>query len=255
MTRAVGGGRGALERRTLYATRSTAREQTPCLLETHAEIGPDQAIEPGGAFESFRTFVLIDDSTERERRGLALRRMYRTIAPWSQENPILMHVRSADPGDGEARRGPGRGRRVRDGDPDFRERLRHRERGPAYLAEISELVAYARAKGIELGGYSLVASRDRGGGRRDQPEDGQAGRGGLRRLSLSRQPLGQGLLPQAPAVLSRRTASSLEHDGSYPGDVCASTAHPGHRGLDDSQWTQWQTIREFYRWCRAEAST
>jgi hypothetical protein len=45
--------------------------------------------------------------------------------------------------------------------------------------------------------------------------------------------------------------SVLEHDGSYPGDTCASTAHPGHRGLEDSQWTQWKTISTFYEWCRA----
>ena len=44
----------------------------------------------------------------------------------------------------------------------------------------------------------------------------------------------------------------LEHDGSYPGHICASTTHPGHRGTDDSQWTQWRTITDFYKWCRAE---
>jgi hypothetical protein len=43
----------------------------------------------------------------------------------------------------------------------------------------------------------------------------------------------------------------LENDGSYPGDVCASTRHPGHRDLLDSQWTQWTKIVQFYRWCRA----
>ena len=30
---------------------------------------------------------------------------------------------------------------------------------PAYLAQIKQLVDYAHAKGIELGGYSLLASR------------------------------------------------------------------------------------------------
>ena len=44
----------------------------------------------------------------------------------------------------------------------------------------------------------------------------------------------------------------LEHDGSYPGDVCASEQHPGHHGLLDSRWTQWRTIADFYRWCRGE---
>ena len=42
----------------------------------------------------------------------------------------------------------------------------------------------------------------------------------------------------------------LEHDGSYPGDVCASQSHSGHRGLADSQWTQWKVIADFYGWCR-----
>jgi hypothetical protein len=43
----------------------------------------------------------------------------------------------------------------------------------------------------------------------------------------------------------------LEHDGSYPGDTCAAHDHPGHRGLEDSQWAQHQAIAEFYQWCRA----
>lgn len=42
----------------------------------------------------------------------------------------------------------------------------------------------------------------------------------------------------------------LEHDGSYPGDACRSTLHPGHRGYEDSQWTQWRTITDYYKWCR-----
>ena len=32
--------------------------------------------------------------------------------------------------------------------------------------------------------------------------------------------------------------------------MCASTAHPGHRDLSDSQWTQWRAVTDFYRWCR-----
>jgi hypothetical protein len=43
----------------------------------------------------------------------------------------------------------------------------------------------------------------------------------------------------------------LEHDGSYPGDLCAATNHPGHRGQADSQWVQWQAITGLYQWCRA----
>jgi len=43
---------------------------------------------------------------------------------------------------------------------------------------------------------------------------------------------------------------NFEHDGSYPGDVCMATNHPGHEGLADSQWKQFKTITDFYKWCR-----
>lgn len=42
----------------------------------------------------------------------------------------------------------------------------------------------------------------------------------------------------------------FEHDGSYPGDVCASTSHPHHKGLQDSQWNQFHKITELYHWMR-----
>jgi len=80
-----------------YRTQVNYLRKTPLMLETRPPIGPDEIIEPGEIFESFRVFELIFDSTERERKGLALRRMYRTIAPWATENPIIMHVRHANP--------------------------------------------------------------------------------------------------------------------------------------------------------------
>ena len=39
-----------------------------------------------------------------------------------------------------------------------------------------------------------------------------------------------------------------ENDGPYPGDVCASTKHPGHKGLEDSQWRQMELQKELYHW-------
>ena len=41
----------------------------------------------------------------------------------------------------------------------------------------------------------------------------------------------------------------LENDGPYPGDVCASVTHPGHKGLDDSQWEQLAVQKGLYHWC------
>jgi hypothetical protein len=37
-----------------------------------------------------------------------------------------------------------------------------------------------------------------------------------------------------------------------PGDLCASTTHPGHAGLDDSQWKQMEIQKELYRWLNAK---
>ncbi len=39
-----------------------------------------------------------------------------------------------------------------------------------------------------------------------------------------------------------------ENDGPYPGDVCASKVHPGHRDLEDSQWKQMAIQKDLYRW-------
>lgn len=237
----------------LYATQVNYARQTPCLLETHPTLGPDQEVPPGGSFESFRTFVLLHDSTERERRGLALRRMYRTLAPWSQENPVLMHVRSAEPSavrlavDQAADAGFelviltfGSGFDIENEDP-------------AYVSGIRDLVEYARGKGVALGGYSLLASRTIS--EADDVVNPKTGRpGGFATFGSSPclgSRWGQDYFRKLRRFFEATGASVLEHDGSYPGDACASTSHPGHRGLEDSQWAQWTTIRDFYRWCRA----
>ncbi len=45
---------------------------------------------------------------------------------------------------------------------------------------------------------------------------------------------------------------TFTHDGNYPGDMCASTSHPGHKGLGDSQYKQWKIISDFYKWCKSQ---
>jgi hypothetical protein len=229
-----------------YTTQVNYNLKTPALLRCYPPLGPDAVIAPGGAFETFRIFELVHDSTDRERRGLAQRRMYRALAPWSQENPILMHVRSA---------APDAVRLAIDQCADvgfemvimtFGSGFDIERQDPAYLAQIKALVDYGRSKGVALGGYSLLASRT------ISPEDDV----------VNPKPI----FGHSPCLGSRWGAEYfrklrhfiettglgvLEHDGSYPGDTCASATHPGHRGLQDSQWTQWKTIADFYAWCRA----
>ena len=80
-----------------YKTQVNYARKTPCLLEVSPPLGPAVTIAPGGTLRSFKSHLLVFDSTDRERQGLATRALLRTLAPWLTENPIQMHVRSADP--------------------------------------------------------------------------------------------------------------------------------------------------------------
>ncbi len=66
----------------LYQSQVHYARQTPCLLECGPKVGPGVKLAPGEQLDSPRTFELLHDSTDRERRGLAQRRLYRTITPW-----------------------------------------------------------------------------------------------------------------------------------------------------------------------------
>lgn len=234
-----------------YTTQVSASSTTPCLLESRPPIGPGISIEPGGTFESFRTFELLHDSTDRERKGLAVRQMYRRIAPWVTENPIMMHVRSSKP---EAIR------LAIDQCAEvgfemviisFWSGFNMENEDPAYLATFKELTDYAHAKGIELGAYSLLASRSVGPTNDIvDPKTGKAG-GTFGVSPCIESHWGKDYFRKLYAFFEKTGMDLLEHDGSYPGDVCGSTNHPGHKTLADSQWTQWITIRDYYRWCRA----
>jgi hypothetical protein len=234
-----------------YSSQVNYRRQTPVMLEVRPPLGPDIDIEPGGTFESFRTFELIYDSTQRERKGLSLRRMYRTIAPWSTENPIIMHVRRADP------------KSVRlaidqCAEVDFEMVIMTFGSGfnmenvkPDYIAQMKELVDYAHSRNIELGGYSLLASR-RISDEHDaiNPETGKPGGAIFGNSPCLCSGWGYDYFENITTFIAQTGLDLLEHYGSYPGDVCASTSHPGHSGLNDSQWKQWTKIGDFYKWCR-----
>ncbi|HEY6226921.1 MAG TPA: alpha-galactosidase [Verrucomicrobiae bacterium] len=234
-----------------YRTQVSSSSTTPNMLESRPPIGPGAVIEPGKTFESFHTFELIHDSTDRERKGLAIRQMYRHIAPWVTENPIMMHVRSADP------------KAVRLAIDQcaevgfemviisFWSGFDMENEDPAYLAQYKELADYAHSKGVELGAYSLLASRSINPNEDViDPTTGKPG-GNFGSSPCIGSKWGQNYFRKLYAFYEKTGMDLLEHDGSYPGDVCASTNHPGHHGLADSQWTQWTTITDFYKWCRA----
>jgi len=227
--------------------------EKPALLECAPPLGPAIPLEPGTSWSSFRVFELLQDSSEQERRHLARRRMLRTIAPWSQENPIFMHARYAKP---EVVRSLV-DQCVETGFEmiilSFGSGFNIEDDSPGNLTAMKELAAYAQSKGIALGGYSLLASR--GGKPEDQVIDVTTNRPGGAHFGPSpclASPWGIDYFRKLRAFFAATGMNVFENDGSYPGDCCASTTHPGHRGYDDSQWRQWEIIRDFYRWCRGQ---
>ena len=81
-----------------YLTQTDYLYQMPLLMTSHYPLGPGISLQPGETFKSFRTFEILHDSDDRDRKGLARLRMFRTVAPQITENPIYMHVRSGKTG-------------------------------------------------------------------------------------------------------------------------------------------------------------
>ena len=229
-----------------YTSQVNYELQTPCLLQTRPPLGPDQDIAPGASFATFRAFELAQDSTERERKSLARRRMYRTIAPWTAENPILMHVRSADPQAVEFAVDQCAAVGFEMMILSFGSGFNFESRDTNYQARIKELVDYAKSKGVVLGGYSLCSSRGAG-----TPADNVVGTPTFGVAPCLGSQWGHDYLAQLKSMMQNTGLSVLEHDGSYPGDTCAATNHPYHHGQADSQWVQWRAITDLYKWCCA----
>ncbi len=233
-----------------YTTQVNYLLKTPTVLVCEPKHGVGQEISPGEPFESMRLWELFYDSSDRERRGLAQRRMYRTIAPWTQENPIIMHVRSAD--DPSVKKAIDQSAEV--GFEmvimTFGSGFNVEDTTQANIQRMKALRDYAHSKDIALGGYSLLASRSIDADNDVIMPPGMKPTFGHSPCLLSE--WGDRYFQTLYDFYEETGMDILEHDGSYPGDVCTSHNHPGHRGFEDSQWKQFVRIRDFYRWCRSK---
>ena len=223
---------------------------TPCLLEVYPANGIGIELQPGETFKSIRTNELLLDSYDRERNGLAQRKMYRTIAPWTTENPIFMHLVSSDPQkvktciDQCAQTGY-EGLIL-----SFGSGLNMEDTSAVNVASFKQMADYAHQKGILIGGYSLFSSRRISD--QDDVIDPKTGKPDLNAMFGHAPCLGStwGLayLADIKYFIWHTGFDIFENDGPYPGDVCASTTHPGHKSLQDSQWRQMELQKELYRW-------
>ncbi len=233
-----------------YHSQVNYEKKTPCLLEVGPDLGPAWVVGPGQGFESFWAFVLPYDSTERERQGLSLRRMYRTLTPWATENPLMMHVRYAD----ERTVTNALRQCVEVGFEmvilTFGSGFDLENERPETLAQAQRYAAMARDLGLEIGSYSLLASRHVGGGHDVVMPPGQKPAFGHSPCLASA--WGTNYFRRLYQFHRESGFTLLEHDGSYPGDCCQAEHHPLHRGLGDSRWAQWTLLADFYGWCRAQ---
>lgn len=229
----------------LYSSQVNWARKTPCLLCVEPTYGPAQTVAPGQSFESFRVFELCQDTEERERRGMALRRMYRTVAPWVTENPITHHLLSHDPV------------RVREAIDEavsagfeaiilsFGSGFDMENQDPAFLKKWKDVADYADSVGIELGSYSLFSSRGVGKEHMIVSPEGQSPTHGQCPAVTSA--WGQGWLRRIRGFYDATGFDQFENDGPYPGDLDTTSRPPLQKGLEDSRWTQWRHTSALYR--------
>jgi len=234
-----------------YTSQVNYNYQTPCLLEVYPEKATGIALGKGQVFNSVRTYELLMDSYDRERRGLAIRKMYSTIAPWTTENPIFMHLVSRNDDDVKKAIDQCAVTGYEALILSFGSHCNMEDSSAVNIQRWKTLSDYAHSKHILIGGYSLFSSR------RISDEDDVID-------PVTKKPDAAAFFGHAPCLGSKWGLAYLdklkyfiskigfdifENDGPYPGDVCASTAHPGHKNLDDSQWQQMELQKGLYHWC------
>ena len=237
-----------------YTSQVNYNYETPCLLEIYPEKVTGVDLAPDESFNSVRTHELLMDNYDRERRGLAIRKMYRTVAPWTNENPIFMHLVSRN--DDEVRNAINQC--VETGYEalilSFGSHCNMEDTTIVNIQKWKTLAEFAHSKGIKIGGYSLFSSRRISD--EDDVIDPVTGKPDAAAFFGHAPCLGSkwGLayLGKLKYFMSQTGFDIFENDGPYPGDVCASTKHPGHKGLADSQWKQMELQKELYHWCNEQ---
>ena len=241
------------EKDSRYTSQTNYPLNLPCLLEIKLPIGPDTGIPVGKSLTTFRVWETPMDSRDEERVGLFKRKLYRTISPWTTENPMFLHLTSTDP---EVIK------RAVDQCAEtgyemiilsFGSGLNMEKENEDYYKRFKEYREYANSKGIELGGYSLLSSRWIS----DEvdvinPKTGKRGGMIFGSSPCLSSDWGYDYFRKIKKFFTKTGMQVFENDGSYPGNVCASTTHAHHDGLGDSQWKQFAQIQGLYKWMRSE---
>jgi hypothetical protein len=142
-----------------YSSQVDYPSKYPIQLVSRPPLGPYRNIADGEDFTSYTAHLLLFDENDRMRRMLQINRFYRTLAPWTTENPIFVHIISTDYDKLKACID----QCVEVGFEmlilSFGSGLNMEDASPENIARFKKIADYAHSRGIELGGYSLLASR------------------------------------------------------------------------------------------------
>ena len=133
--------------------------KTPCKLVCSLPNGPDIDLSPNETLVSPRAVLVCHASTERELRGRDIRQTWKGLAPWTHDNPLMLHLTStAD-------------ETVRTAIDQcaecgfemvifsFGSGLNMEDTSAQNIQKFKTFADYAHSKRIRIGGYSLLASR------------------------------------------------------------------------------------------------
>jgi hypothetical protein len=206
--------------------------------------GLAKSLKPGAAFTSFRTYEILHDNDDAERQGLARRKMFRTVVPWTQENPIFMHLRNSD--SASIRRAVDQC--VETGFEmiivTFWSGFNMESNDRKYWERIKADFDYAHSKGIRIGGYILFCSTASKGPQFDAKQDVYPPSLCLGSEFVDR------YFKQLFDFMEFVGQDVIETDGPYHGYPCEATNHKYHQGRDDSFRVQWEKMTEFFHGCR-----
>lgn len=228
-----------------YTSQVDYMSQYPILLVSKPPLGPYKLIKNGERFDSYNAHILLFDDSDRMRRMLQTDRLYSVLAPWTTENPIYLHVVSDDENELKTAADQCAETGFEMIIVSFGSGLDMEDTTDENIAKYKAIADYAHSKGIELGGYSLLASRSI-----DEENNVIADRIIFGNSPCLGSEWGIRYLNNIRRFIEETGFDELEHDGSYPGDTCRSEKHPGHERYEDSQYTQLTAITDLYKWCR-----
>ncbi|XZE53542.1 LamG domain-containing protein [Planctomycetaceae bacterium SH139] len=220
------------------------------LLLSQPPTGPNWTVKPGGSFDAFRTFEILNDSTDLERSTLAQRRFYRKLAPQTNEKMFEVHA----PRTRDLRiLGPLMDQMAEIGfdqlqAPEHPGGFNHADSSEANIKSMKVICDYAKPLGIRVGAYELMMASRGWGSREDNyntidPITGRPG-SAFGQSACGASAWADLYYDNMWKTIEGAGMGAFKPDGPFHGDPCAATDHPHHKGLEDSQWAQWMWMNK-----------